>query len=838
MDKRTSLVIPEEFARTLTDDEAEKVKADFSGFDLDGSGAISQDELKQVFARAGVTLTPSQFKELFAEVDLDGSGTLSFSEYVMMIVRAKQGKRGSGMNLVFSKAADMLRVQGSGGATHSFSIEERNAFCVHINQILSEDESCKRYLPLRPESQDLFERTSDGVIYCKLINLAIADTVDERTINNKDKLNKYQIIENLNLALNAAKAIGCRVVNVGAFDLIDGNPILVLGLLWQIIKIQLTSTISLKEHPELVLLFEEGEDMAAFMKLPVETILLRWVNFHLREAGSSRRVTNFGKDVEDSEAYGVLLNRLDPSKCPLLPNSNPLDRAGKAIASSRAIGVEPFIQPLDICAGNRKLNLGFAAQIFNTNPGLFMTEAQAAELDMSMLEIDDVGDSREERVFRMWINSLDIRDLYLNDLFIGLDAYNLLRLLSFCFVDCVNFRKVNIPKEGANLGRFKQVENGNMAVVVGKEAGLSLVNIGGLDIVDRNKKLILAIVWQLMHAYTLQTLQDLAIANGIPGKVSEKDVIKWANQKVAAGGRACTPIKDFRDKSLASGTFLITLIAAIEARAVQWELATPGSTPEDQLSNCKYVISLARKVGACVFVCPEDIQEVKQKMLFTFVAALWGTDMEKSAIEAGGDASVVSNPRSRAGRCASLEDAIASASTPAKRRVSSSGLPAGGVAQSPSVGSVSGAPTHMPPPVPKSFAPFDEPSSPPPKVPVPSGPASVFGGSLKSPGPSAAAQAATRRFSGGASPAASAAASAAAAAAAARASPTVKGTVADSAANSGSGFITDMRSRLKKTTVPAAVRSPGQEASGGGRDIHPSAGYKGDGTEVDESEWS
>jgi hypothetical protein len=47
-----------------------------------------------------------------------------------------------------------------------------------------------------------------------------------------------------------------------------------------------------------------------------------------------------------------------------------------------------------------------------------------------------------------------------------------------------------------------------------------------------------------------------------------------------------------------------------------------------------------------------------------------------------------------------------------------------------------------------------------------------------------------------------------------------------------------MRSRLKKTAVPAAVRSPGQEASGGGRDIHPSAGYKGDGTEVDESEWS
>lgn len=47
--------------------------------------------------------------------------------------------------------------------------------------------------------------------------------------------------------------------------------------------------------------------------------------------------------------------------------------------------------------------------------------------------------------------------------------------------------------------KFKKVENSNYAVNIGKEMGLSLVNIGGVDIVDKVKKLILAIIWQLMR---------------------------------------------------------------------------------------------------------------------------------------------------------------------------------------------------------------------------------------------------------------------------------------------------------------------------------------------------
>jgi len=44
-----------------------------------------------------------------------------------------------------------------------------------------------------------------------------------------------------------------------------------------------------------------------------------------------------------------------------------------------------------------------------------------------------------------------------------------------------------------------QVANANYVVELGRLMKLSLINIGGLDIVDGNKKLILAIIWQLMR---------------------------------------------------------------------------------------------------------------------------------------------------------------------------------------------------------------------------------------------------------------------------------------------------------------------------------------------------
>lgn len=54
------------------------------------------------------------------------------------------------------------------------------------------------------------------------------------------------------------------------------------------------------------------------------------------------------------------------------------------------------------------------------------------------------------------------------------------------------------------------------------------------------------------------------------------------------------------------------LLFAIESRIIDWDFVTAGESDEDALLNAKYAISVARKLGAVIFLLPEDIVEVKK----------------------------------------------------------------------------------------------------------------------------------------------------------------------------------------------------------------------------------
>lgn len=60
------------------------------------------------------------------------------------------------------------------------------------------------------------------------------------------------------------------VVNIGPEDLRAGKPHLVLGLVWQCVKIALLTAVNLDQHPELVVLLEENEDITRFMNVAPE----------------------------------------------------------------------------------------------------------------------------------------------------------------------------------------------------------------------------------------------------------------------------------------------------------------------------------------------------------------------------------------------------------------------------------------------------------------------------------------------------------------------------------------------------------------------------------------
>ncbi|KAF5908012.1 plastin-3, partial [Clarias magur] len=581
-------------AAKISKDELEELREAFEKVDLDNNGYINDYELHELFKEANLPLPGYKVREiiqkLMTEGDKDKDNKISFDEFVSIFQELKSGDIAKTFRNAINKKEGILAIGGtselsSAGTQHSYSEEERFAFANWINSALNNDPDCKHVLPMNPNTNDLFKAVGDGVVLCKMINLSVPDTIDERTINKK-KLTPFTIQENLNLALNSASAIGCHVVNIGALDLREGKPHLVMGLLWQIIKIGLFADIELSRNEALAALLREGETLEDLMKLSPEELLLRWANFHLHNAGW-QKINNFSSDIKDSRAYFHLLNQIAPKgtkegqeridiSMAGFNEKDDLKRAEAMLLQADRLGCRQFVTSTDVVSGNPKLNLAFVANLFNKYPALTKPENQ--DIDWGLLE----GETREERTFRNWMNSLGVNP-HVNHLYGDLqDALVILQLYEKIKVRVDWNNKVNkppYPKIGSNM---KKLENCNYAVDLGKTAAkFSLVGIGGQDLNDGNPTLTLALVWQLMRRYTLNVLEDL----GDGEKANDDIIVNWVN-KILADAAKKSKISSFKDKEISSSLPVLDLIDAIQPGCVNYELVKTGSlTESDKLDN-------------------------------------------------------------------------------------------------------------------------------------------------------------------------------------------------------------------------------------------------------------
>merc|ERR1719422_641473 len=67
--------------RSFNDEALEAFKV----LDKDGSGSISESELRQIMNNIGEDVTDEEIKEMMIEADLDGDGQVSFKEFAAMI---------------------------------------------------------------------------------------------------------------------------------------------------------------------------------------------------------------------------------------------------------------------------------------------------------------------------------------------------------------------------------------------------------------------------------------------------------------------------------------------------------------------------------------------------------------------------------------------------------------------------------------------------------------------------------------------------------------------------------------------------------------------------------
>ena len=74
---------------------------------------------------------------------------------------------------------------------------------------------------------------------------------------------------------------------------------------------------------------------------------------------------------------------------------------------------------------------------------------------------------------------------------------------------------------------------------------------------------------------------------------------------------------------------IIHLIDVIKPDVIDYNIVLSDATTDEQcMSNAKYAITMARKIGAPVYALPEDITEVKHKMVMTVYASLMLADIK------------------------------------------------------------------------------------------------------------------------------------------------------------------------------------------------------------------
>ncbi|GAA5990071.1 hypothetical protein JCM11641_001026 [Rhodosporidiobolus odoratus] len=644
----------------FTQEDMLKLVDQFNQIDLDSTGRLPKSTVLTSLSTQATSSSPAgkytydAVRETLKTVSLDSSGQVELEDWVDLVDKLKSGAGASAGQVLRGGALSGLMgapapssgggkhqhtssVGGGGGKvlvqgsntniTHSINEDERTEFTRHINQVLASDPDIGDRLPIPTDTFQIFDECRDGLLLSKLINDSVPDTIDERVLNKASKkaapsamgkskatLNSFQMTENNNLVITSAKSLGLSVVNIGATDLNEGREHLILGLIWQVIRRGLLAKIDIKLHPELYRLLEEDETLDQFLRLPPDQILLRWFNYHLKAANWGRRVANFSKDVSDGENYTVLLNQLKPNECSRAPlqEKDLHQRAEKVLQNADSIGCRKYLTPTSLVAGNSKLNLAFVANLFNTWPGLEPLE----ENERPEIEDFDAEGEREARVFTLWLNSLDVEPgVY--DLFEDLkDGLVLLQAFDRTIPGSVIQRRV--AKSPLPLSRFKAVENTNYALDLARQNHMHIVGIQGADIVDGQRTLTLGLVWQMMRRSVLGTLESLSK----DGKgISDSEIVRWANDQVKKGGKGSS-MRSFKDSGLKDAKFFLDLLDALKPGYVDYGLVYEGRTSEECKANAKLAISIARKLGSLIYLVPEDIVEVRPRLVLTFCAAL------------------------------------------------------------------------------------------------------------------------------------------------------------------------------------------------------------------------
>eukprot|EP00835_Amoeboradix_gromovi_P005539 NODE_530_length_7152_cov_0.525876.p1 type:complete len:573 gc:universal NODE_530_length_7152_cov_0.525876:4141-2423(-) len=557
--------------------EIDELVEKFEKIDVKKSGSLIQNDSLKLCQSL-----PEKygFDQITKTVKKHVTGGMEFDEFVEVVADLKQ----QGVQ------------KGPGGV----EAEDRANLVDYINNQLKDDKDLASKLPFQLDSAQIFDELKDGIVLGKLVNKVVPNTVDEKKFT-KNPTN-FQRTENQNIALNAAKQIGCTV-QLNPVDLESGNTKQLTSLLHSILKVDLQSKVNVSKCPEIMRLAKDKEEVSHLAKLKTEDILIRWINYHAERSNISRICTNLDKDLKDGEFLTLLLHRLN-KQCTLQPMKElNIDQRLSMIVDNAAIcGVNQFISPSSISEANLKMNVAFLATLFYTKHGLLpMDQNEFQSTNPLLFQETD----RALQGFALFIDSFTVEPI--NNLLEQVQDGQILALaINKIVPNSVDYKRINKN----TTSRIKKLENCNYIVEVGKKIGI-VTNMGGNDLGDGNKSLLLAFLTKL-HQLSMEVELKKA-GDGKP--VADADLISWANKTAKAGGSK-ESLVTFKDSMLGTSRFYLELMSGMSKRLVNFGLVQEGFGDEQKRDNAKYAISCAYELGAVLFCAPEDLMEVKPKLVY------------------------------------------------------------------------------------------------------------------------------------------------------------------------------------------------------------------------------
>ena len=433
------------------------------------------------------------------------------------------------------------------------------------------------------------------------MNLSLPRIIDERAINRGPKVLDYtEKIENLSLALNAAR---CHGANLGAIDLnevYNGNSTVVLDFVWQIILIGFIQDINIHCHPEILDLKKTGETADEVKELSPKDIIIRYINFHLAKSGLRYTVSDFEEDFRDCIVYAHLIYRIAPADIKnklVLPETITKEkfsdmRSSSIIENLKLLNADSFLTEDDLKNGSErkdtsaKLHLATVAHLFRNFPGDLPSTGIHRGKTYSA-----TGEGLDEYVCRNFLNSFDINP-FTNHLLVhcrnGLKFNQIFDVLRPGIGNGLRF---NNEFDGSR-SHPQRVQNCTKIAKLAETYPLSVgSNLDPEKMARSDKMTILGLLTEIMIMYMSKN------------QWNEKEAVDWVNEQLVRSNKRIA-IHNFGDRAIAEESIFVDILDA----------ASPGCINRsylnnNRLQNAKYYISIAWKSGLAIYTLPEQFVE-------------------------------------------------------------------------------------------------------------------------------------------------------------------------------------------------------------------------------------